>query len=278
MLSILLALLGVALGQYKVTYIYADYLCSTLMAVKSEPIYDGDSRGWLEDSDNLTPEQRAYDDCVEELDDEGDCLAGEEVDVVVYLRKACSMAKAKMSTSKSKIMVTEYEDACPSRGGVPVSYTSLSQQCLPVGLNLQRDEAVDDADNMEKYFFYAVECDKRGAITTLKCTDSHCSNCVSMTAYKEGYCYNPEYKKYVTIDCDGTSNEFEWTNEKSTVKISKVVVVLVSVFLGLLFLGAGAVMYRRKAAETEIGRAGAHVQAQRGLDSDYRSFGAVANN
>eukprot|EP00457_Paulinella_chromatophora_P021141 gb/GEZN01023437.1/.p1 GENE.gb/GEZN01023437.1/~~gb/GEZN01023437.1/.p1 ORF type:complete len:127 (+),score=16.20 gb/GEZN01023437.1/:204-584(+) len=68
------------------------------------------------------------------------------------------------------------------------------------------------------------------------------------------------------------------TNEKSTVKISKVVVVLVSVFLGLLFLGAGAVMYRRKAAETEIGRAGAHVQAQRGLDSDYRSFGAVANN
>lgn len=225
LLSLLALMAPSALAQYQIRYIYSDYTCSTLVAVKSVSLDDWDNKDDDKEEENqwqdgsLDEATQKYNKCLEELEEEevneygyANCKLVEQQEqkegggheqeqqghgtfagVVTYEKLGCSYDIETVG-SVNKVMVAEYEEGCPQDGGAPSQYISMPQQCFPFAIPTNNDGQQQDQGEyyqaQQTYSYYAIQCDAENRMTTYQCRNSNCSDCVLTTTYIEDECYS----------------------------------------------------------------------------------------
>lgn len=148
--QVLLLSLGLtgSLAQYRNRYIYSDYQCTNLIAVKSEPLRLGeeDNKDEQYQDGSVDAATQAYQKCLQEIQPEeavDGSTSGVIEDVCEYLedeegfggemiygREGCSW-EVETVDAEDRVMIAQYERGCPQNGGEVVEYTSMPQMCFP---------------------------------------------------------------------------------------------------------------------------------------------------
>eukprot|EP00808_Paulinella_micropora_P026274 g49381.t1 len=230
--------IGYCIAQYQIRSMYSDDECFDLFAIRSYPVYyEGNGKDLGDDEDESTAaynqcmEEVYGDDAVQSYyqnDNMNDNMNDNNKNNnnnnnnnknnnnnlngcrqiqnakfagagALYESFDCAWTRSPLTNAPS-VLISEYYGGCPADGNEPAVYTSVLQGCMPFYVlgSHQGNNNNNNNNNKKDKYFYRLECNEDGDVSTVRCSDSSCETCDIKTTYTQNKCYLLQDNFYAT--------------------------------------------------------------------------------